>query len=625
MRGKWLAFLCLLVTNGLAGWDFPAHESCAEDTDLTYFLDSSNKLSVSSALSASRKLPLKKSPQNLHYGYTAGTVWIYLKVKDNPEVLKCILELANPQLDDILIYHVEEEKPIQVSQMGDLHTFQNRFYKTRHYTFPFRTENQEFLISLKSSATMTVPLTIVSRDQFVNEVSLDYLLLGLFYGIMIFFIFFGFHSFISFRDKAYLLYGLFALSILFFFMDRDGINYQFFWPNATYWKHRSVRVFASIAMAFGVSYFIHILQIKSWWIRTICFSYVGLCFLLALSLLIFDPHFTNIPTIIVSFGTPILMIALPMLSLKRDKIFAPFMLAAGLTSFVGLFVYSLSVTNFIESSFITENSMKISTLFEFVFLTFGIHQKIKIFHRSRLESKLQFGELEKKSAVYKAVFDTTNMMAHDVRRPLDKMTKFLNRIQKLSPEEVPQYVLKSASSIGEDIKTAEGMLSELLAIGSKNDYSGETHLCDFIPQMANGKYKYTITYGGPIKSDFFHLKRVFENLIKNARQATAGKTDCRFWMETQDLEKFVKIIVGNSGSSIEKDDLDKIFNLFFTKGKREGSGVGLAIVEKFIHDYGGEVWAESNGYTSKGETVPKRYKDDYVEFHMTLPKGEENG
>jgi len=625
MRGTWLTFLCLLGTTSLYGWNFPVHESCASDTDLNYFLDPSNKISSSEVLQTSRTLPLKKTPQNLHYGYTTGTVWIYLKVKENPDALKCILELANPQLDDIAIYHVIEGDPIQISQMGDLYTFPNRFYKIRNYTFPFRSENQEFLLSLKSNATMTVPIRVVSRDQFVTDISNDYLLLGLFYGLMIFFIFFGFHSFISFRDKAYLLYGLFALFMLFFFMDRDGITYQIFWPQAIYWKLRSVRVFAAITMALGISYFIHILQVKSVWLRRVSILYVGICLLLAVFLLILSPKFTQLPTIIVSFGTPILMILLSAVSLKKNKTFAPFMLAAGVASFIGLLIYSLSVTNFIESSFFTENAMKISTLLEFIFLTVGIHKKIKEFHKSRLNSKLQYAELQKKTATYKAVFDTTNMMAHDIRRPLDKITKFLHRIQKLPPDRISEYVNRSATLIHEDVKTAEAMISDLLEMSRNTPPSGETSLEELIPQIANGKYVCNISYDGFVKIDARHLKRVFENLTKNARQATVGKANCQFWIKTSEAKGQVTIIVGNSGSSIEREDLDKVFQLFFTKGKERGNGVGLAAVEKFITEYGGDVWAESNGYTSKGESVPKKRDDEYVEFHITLPKGEENG
>jgi signal transduction histidine kinase len=410
--------------------------------------------------------------------------------------------------------------------------------------------------------------------------------------------------------------------MLLFFMDRDGITYQLFWPNATYWKLRSVRVFAAIGMALGVSYFVHILQVDHKWIRRASYSYVGLCLVLAVALLILPRELTNQVTVLISFGTPLLMLFLPAFMLRKNRTFAPYMLIAGLITVCGHLIYSLSVTDIIVANYWTENSMKISTLFEFTFLTFGIHQKIKEFHQSRLKAKMQLADLEKKSAVYRAVFETTNMMAHDVRRPLDKMTKFLQRMQRVPSDQLTQYVMKSSSSISEDIQIAESMLSEFLAIGRDNVFSRETNLAEFVPQIANGRYRYDLRYKGAVKADSLNLNRVFENLIKNARQATSKKTNCKYWIETKPLGDMVQLTVGNSGSSIERDDLSKIFTIFFTKGKPRGTGVGLAIVEKIIHEYGGDVWAESNGYTSRGEKISRKHDEDYVEFHMTLQKGE---
>ena len=290
MRGSWVVLLfCATFASSAYAWHFPTHDYCAADTDLNYFLDSENKSTPSDVLSLLRNSPLKKSPQNLHYGYTKGTVWLYLKVKTNHDLMKCTLEFANPQLDKITVYHVINDVPSQVAEMGDSFTFEHRFYRTRNYVFPFRSENQEFVISLHSNATMTVPIKIISRDKLVNEISLDYLLLGFFYGIMVFFIFFGFHSYISFKDRAYFLYGLFALSMLLFFMDRDGITYQLFWPNATYWKLRSARVFAALGMALGVFYYVHILQVDKRWLRNTSYAYIALCLLLGVSLLILPP------------------------------------------------------------------------------------------------------------------------------------------------------------------------------------------------------------------------------------------------------------------------------------------------------------------------------------------------
>ena len=49
-------------------------------------------------------------------------------------------------------------------------------------------------------------------------------------------------------------------------------------------------------------------------------------------------------------------------------------------------------------------------------------------------------------------------------------------------------------------------------------------------------------------------------------------------------------LVCDNGSGIPPEDLERIFDPFF-KGERGGTGIGLAIVERIVKTYGGEIRA----------------------------------
>lgn len=589
-------------------WHYPTKDFCAAETRLNFLHDQDNDLGPDQALNKLRGQPLGESPQNIHYGYTKGTVWLYLTTQFHEEWQKCILELGNPQLDRVVVYQNIDAELKEIATMGDFLPFSERFYRVRNYVFPFRADgNHEFLISLQSTATMTVPIKVQWRDLFVNDGSLDYLLLGLFYGLMIFFIFFGLHSFISFRSKAYLLYSAFALSMLLFFVDRDGIAYQFLWPNSTEWKLRSVRVFAAISMGLGVLYFTYILRLRSRAVLAFSYGYAGLCVLLVIGLLVLDPAITNVPTILIGAITPFAMVALPLVAMRKKRIFAPYMLAAGLCSLLGFIVYSLSVTDFIPSNYFTENALKLSTLTEFFFLTLGLHEKIKQSHR--------------KQADHKAVYLLSNMVTHDLKKPFDMIDKFLNRIGKLREEQIPHYVESNAKEIRDNIQAANEMMLDLSEIGRTDRPAGETRLASIIPQICNGRYHCELSYDGTVRIDDYQLRRVLINITRNAQEATAGNGGCEFWISTHDEGKFVRIEIGNSGSMISQDNLQQIFDFRFTSGKRHGNGIGLSVVERAATVSGGRVWAESNGHTSSGRKIKHPRSGDYVIFHLKLLKG----
>ncbi len=66
--------------------------------------------------------------------------------------------------------------------------------------------------------------------------------------------------------------------------------------------------------------------------------------------------------------------------------------------------------------------------------------------------------------------------------------------------------------------------------------------------------------------------RLFSNIIQNAVEAT-GKLG-EIWFDSKDLtfkeEAFVQIKIGNKGPQVEEDDLARLFEPFFTLGKKIG-------------------------------------------------------
>lgn len=94
------------------------------------------------------------------------------------------------------------------------------------------------------------------------------------------------------------------------------------------------------------------------------------------------------------------------------------------------------------------------------------------------------------------------------------------------------------------------------------------------------------------------LYRAFLNIFINAMQAMneGGTIDIR--AEEQDLH--YRLEFQDTGNGITKENLQKIFNPFFTtKGK--GSGLGLAIVRKIIENHGGTI--EIGSEEGRGTTV----------------------
>jgi len=90
------------------------------------------------------------------------------------------------------------------------------------------------------------------------------------------------------------------------------------------------------------------------------------------------------------------------------------------------------------------------------------------------------------------------------------------------------------------------------------------------------------------------LRQVFLNLIINAQQAIEG--DGEIVISTsryeQALQPSIVVQLSDSGIGIAEDDLARIFDPFFSTGKK-GTGLGLWVTQDIVRQHGGRIEVSS--------------------------------
>lgn len=114
-----------------------------------------------------------------------------------------------------------------------------------------------------------------------------------------------------------------------------------------------------------------------------------------------------------------------------------------------------------------------------------------------------------------------------------------------------------------------------------------------------------------ISANYVDLQQVVLNLLLNARDAMADSAEKVLRVSTSRRKSGVGVTVTDTGSGIPSDDLDRVFNPFFTtKGVGMGTGLGLAVSQGIVEQHGGSISVESE--VGKGS-----------KFTVTLPINQE--
>jgi len=96
--------------------------------------------------------------------------------------------------------------------------------------------------------------------------------------------------------------------------------------------------------------------------------------------------------------------------------------------------------------------------------------------------------------------------------------------------------------------------------------------------------------------DTDRLRQVLNNLIINARDATAGGAEPRLNITTRTVQwpgsDGVEVRFRDNGGGFDEAMLDRIFEPYVTT-KEKGTGLGLAIVKRIVEEHGGTVRAEN--------------------------------
>ena len=231
------------------------------------------------------------------------------------------------------------------------------------------------------------------------------------------------------------------------------------------------------------------------------------------------------------------------------------------------------------------------------------------------EAETERRELEQKAQLASRLATVGEMasgISHEINNPLTGVIGYAQLL--MQRQDIPEEAKKDLKVINDGGQRVAGIVNKMLTFArqhkpqrdyvSINDliantldlraYELKTHNIELITHL-DPELPATIADGG-------QLQQVFLNLIINAEtEMDLAHGKGKLSIKTEKIDDTIRISFKDDGSGIAKENMDKIFNPFFTTREvGEGTGLGLSMCHGIIAEHNGRIYAESK--LGKGAT-----------------------
>ena len=212
------------------------------------------------------------------------------------------------------------------------------------------------------------------------------------------------------------------------------------------------------------------------------------------------------------------------------------------------------------------------------------------------ESANQMAESEREGAWR----EMAKQVAHEIKNPLTPMKLSVQHLQRAytngPSEKLDVLFAKTSKLIIEQIESLSNMASEFSNFAQMpedkfEEFNISTILVgttDLFKQSENADIKAKVAPNVYVNADPEQVRRVFNNLIKNAIQAIPEERSGKVEIELKALKSTVRITIKDNGKGIPKENYKKVFVPNFST-KNSGMGLGLAICRKIVETAKGNI------------------------------------
>lgn len=423
----WLAWLAPASAEELRLHDAASGQSATHT--MTYWRDTSAQAGIDEAREADSAGQFHASEGRIAFGIDKTPYWFRLDLF-RPAVSPYTwwIELPHPGLDDVQFYIPGASGYIKQFEVGDHQVFSDRPITHRYFIFPVSLPAEQVVtvyFRVQTNDTLTVPLRVWNPQRFEEKDSLGNMELGVYYGVIAAMLVYNLFLFIKLRDRLYLYYLVFSISILLVVSEFNGQNFQYLFPNDLWWADHQHIVFPVFALFMSLVFSRQFLELKSAlpWMNRVVLGMMGLVALSGVIGVAVD--YSMGQRIIVNLSPLIMIISMATGILRMRQGYRPakYFVLAEIPLQVGVIFSGLSVMGLVSSEVLMQQAMGLGSAFEVLLFSLALADRIALIRQEKeaVEAQLQmhekFAVLERESrTILENTPDTVARYDRDCRR-----------------------------------------------------------------------------------------------------------------------------------------------------------------------------------------------------------------
>lgn len=320
--------------------------------------------------------------QDTNLGFTHSAWWIKFSLANLTNSPKrIIIRQSYPLIDEIDFWENTTAAGWQVHQTGDHRNFNARQVAFKDFLFPVDLaagSEHTFYIRYKTKGSMDIALTAYEPIALLEDVSLEQLAYGVYYGGFLVLVIYNIFIFIAVRDKAFLYYLLYILSYGLYMSNSDGFYFQFITPKNPHLANHSLLVLLGLSLIFAIQFSRHILSIPNYskTLDNIGKGFVGALGVITLCSFLLSYADIIVTLSIITFCTMTYISVIGVAQLTAGHQPARYFLLAWIALILGVMIYIVKIFGGLPNTFFTENAFQIGSLIEMMLLSLALGSRV---------------------------------------------------------------------------------------------------------------------------------------------------------------------------------------------------------------------------------------------------------